>query len=186
MVFMASSSLPAIEKVSPEQAEQVLPALIRLLQDSVEAGASIGFLPPLSEEEARAYWLDVLDGVAQQARVLLVAWENGQALGTVQLELAMKANGRHRAEVQKLFVFTQQRQRGLGRRLMQAIEEAAQECGRSLLVLDTRQGDIAEQLYRKIGYTEVGSIPAYALGATGELQATVYFYKLLSPLAEKS
>lgn len=180
---MADSSSPVIERVLPKHAERVLPELIRLLQDTVDSGASVGFLPPLSEEEARAYWLDVLEGVAQQTRVLLVAWNNEQALGTVQLELATKPNALHRAEVQKLFVFTRQRRRGLGRQLMLAIEEIARELERTLLVLDTRQGDLAEQLYRKIGYNEVGSIPAYARSATGELQATIFFYKLLPSLS---
>jgi ribosomal protein S18 acetylase RimI-like enzyme len=62
---------------------------------------------------------------------------------------------------------------------MQAIEQAARERGRSLLVLDTRQGDNAERLYRRLGYHEVGIIPAYALSATGTLDGTVLFYKEL-------
>lgn len=63
---------------------------------------------------------------------------------------------------------------------MQAVESVARELDRPLLVLDTRQGDMAEQLYRKLGYIEAGVIPSYARSATGSLDATIIFYKLLT------
>ncbi|MBV9231738.1 MAG: GNAT family N-acetyltransferase [Chloroflexi bacterium] len=163
----------------PEQGQVMLADLVVLLQDAVESGASIGFLPPLSEEEAREYWTSVLEDIAQKKRVLLIARHSTQVVGAVQLELATKANAQHRAEVQKLFVLQQERRRGIGRLLMQAIEPLARERGRSLLVLDTRLGDLAERLYRKLGYVEVGIIPSYAQNDTGTLDATIIFYKFL-------
>jgi ribosomal protein S18 acetylase RimI-like enzyme len=111
-----------------------------------------------------------------------VARNAGRVVGSVQLALAMKPNALHRAEVQKLFVLQSQRRRGTGRALMQAVEQTARECERTLLVLDTRQGDAAEQLYRKLGYREAGIIPAYARSATGTLDSTIFFYKALSLL----
>ncbi|MDP9313761.1 MAG: GNAT family N-acetyltransferase, partial [Chloroflexota bacterium] len=71
------------------------------------------------------------------------------------------------------------RQQGLGRALMLAVELAARQAERSLLVLDTRQGDVAERLYRSLGYVEAGVIPQYARSANGKLDACVFFYKLL-------
>jgi len=49
-------------------------------------------------------------------------------------------------------------------------------------VLDTRQGDNAERLYRTLGYHEAGVIPAYAQSASGTLESTVIFYKILPPV----
>lgn len=169
----------SLETISPEGGQLILAELVTLLQDAVASGASIGFLPPLSEEEARAYWISVLEDMAQQKRVLLVARDATQVVGAVQLELATKANARHRAEVQKLMVLQRERRRGIGQRLMEAIEPLARERGRALLVLDTRLGDDAERLYRKVGYIEAGIIPSYAQSATGTLEATIIFYKLL-------
>jgi acetyltransferase len=170
----------SIEVVCVEDEARVLPRLVALLQDTVASGASVGFLPPLSEEEARQYWQTAFQGVADGSRVLLVAYDADAIVGSVQLELTMRSNGLHRAEVQKLFVLQSQRRRGIGQVLMQAVEQAARERGRSLLVLDTRQGDNAERLYRRLGYHEVGTIPAYALSATGTLDGTIFFYKELS------
>jgi GNAT superfamily N-acetyltransferase len=49
-------------------------------------------------------------------------------------------NASHRAEVQKLLVLRSWRRQGIGLALMTAIEQAARQTGRSLLVLDTRLG----------------------------------------------
>lgn len=171
----------SVERVSPEEEPSILPHLIHLLQDTVAGGASVGFLPLLSTEDAQHYWRSVFAEVAQDTCVLLVAREAGQIVGSVQLALAIKPNARHRAEVQKLFVLTSQRRQGIGRALMQAVEQAARDRQRTLLVLDTRQGDNAERLYRALGYCEAGVIPEYALSASGTLDSTVIFYKALSP-----
>ncbi|GHO45640.1 GNAT family N-acetyltransferase [Ktedonospora formicarum] len=165
--------------VDSQEGEALLPELINLLQDSVNSGASVGFLPPLSEQEAHQYWLDVLQKVAQKACILLVAHDAGHVTGSVQLSLASKPNASHRAEVQKLFVLQSQRRRGIGQALMQTVEQVARTHGRMLLVLDTRQSDNAERLYRRLGYQEAGIIPAYARNAEGRLDSTVFFYKIL-------
>lgn len=173
----------SIMTVYPEEELLLLPELIHLLQDTVAGGASIGFLPPLSVKEAHQYWHTVFQDVRQHSCVLLVARDAEHIVGSVQLALIPKPNALHRAEVQKLFVIQSQRRRGTGRALMQAIEQVAREHQRTLLVLDTRQGDSAEHLYRALGYQEAGVIPAYARNASGTLDSTVFFYKLLTPIS---
>lgn len=157
----------------------MLPQLVALLQDSVHNGSSVGFLPPLTFEAAEEFWLETLNEVAQGKRILLVSSEAGDVTGTVQLALATKQNGLHRAEVQKMIVHTRFRHRGIARALMGAVEEAARAAGRTLLVLDTEQDSIAEKLYEKCGYERAGVIPQYALNTSSSLISTVVFYKLL-------
>jgi len=60
---------------------------------------------------------------------------------------------------------------------MNTLETDANAMGISLLVLDTRMGDIASTLYRKLNYIEAGSIPGFAKSSAGTFDATVYFYK---------
>ncbi len=153
--------------------------LVELLRDSVEGGASVGFLSPLRRETADAFWRDMLREVGSSRVMLVAATEDGEVAGSVQLSLAQKENGRHRAEVQKLLVHSRYRHQGLGRRLMDAIEHEAQQRGITLLVLDTIEGELAEQLYLKLGYARVGEIPNYASFPDGRLWATVIFYKEL-------
>jgi acetyltransferase len=177
---MLDSSFSSIAIVLPEEEQLVLPELINLLQDAVVSGGSVGFLPPLSVADAHQYWSAVFQEVAQHSHVLLVARDAGRIVGSVQLALVTKPNALHRAEVQKLFVLQSQRRRGTGRALMQAVEQVAHEYRRTLLVLDTLQGDTAEHLYRTLGYHEAGVIPSYALSASGTLDSTVVFYKILT------
>ncbi|MBY6185398.1 GNAT family N-acetyltransferase [Marinobacter hydrocarbonoclasticus] len=150
-----------------------------LLQDSVNRGASLGFVPPMSLAQSQDYWQSVEEELTQEARLLLVALDRGEVFGAVQLALCQKPNGGHRAEVEKLMVHPRVRCQGIGRALMSELEAAAQIHRRSLLVLDTRAGDVAARLYQSLGYKEAGQIPRFALSADGGLDATVLFYKCL-------
>lgn len=138
-----------------------LPALAALLQTTVDDGASVGFLAPLHRDVATAYWQEVFNTLGPQLQ-LWIAEEDGQLLGTVQLALCGKANGRHRGEIQKLMVAPANRGRGVARQLMHAAEAAATDDGRTLLVLDTEAGSAAQGVYRQLGWQVAGSIPGFA------------------------
>jgi GNAT superfamily N-acetyltransferase len=169
-----------IEPMTAADVEVERPALVALLQDAVESGASVGFLPPLGDREAAAYWATVTTGLCDGSRLLLAARDRELGLvGSAQLELATRANAAHRAEVTKVMVHRRARRRGVGRALMIALEEHARRLGRTTLILDTRQGDPSEVLYRTAGWTFAGAIPEYARSATGALAGTAFYYKVL-------
>jgi len=163
---------------APEAAPH-LEDLVELLRDSVDTGASVGFLPPLQREEARAYWEDVVAAVGAGSHSLALATVDGRAAGTAQLVEAGKANARHRAEVSKVLVHSAFRRRGIGAALLRALEARARERGKRTLVLDTLEGDSGEQLYQSLGWIRAGVIPEYAQVADGSLRSTVVYYKLL-------
>lgn len=160
-----------------------LEGLIELLADSVDSGASVGFLPPLPRPLAETFWRDCFDDVARGTRVLLVALDGERVVGSGQLALMTKPNSPHRAEVQKVLVHRDARRRGLGRTLMERLESEALARGRTLLVLDTRRGDDAERLYAAMGWSRVGVIPRYVINGDGALDDTVVFYKELTSSA---
>jgi len=146
----------------------------------VDGGASVGFVPPIAAKDATAYWESVAAALKGGGRRLWIARAaDGGIAGTVQLDLAGQANGRHRAEVTKLMVVSSARRRGIGRLLMEAAEAEARKLGRTTLVLDTRQGDPSEALYRRTGWQPGGTIPRYARSADGTLHTTAVYYKLL-------
>ncbi|MFK3975743.1 MULTISPECIES: GNAT family N-acetyltransferase [Shewanella] len=150
-----------------------------LLADCIVSGASVGFLTPINDQEVKSYWESVETELESGTRKLFLAYDNDNVIGAVQLSLCAKANGAHRGEVEKLMVDTRARGKGVSKKLMSLMESTASEMGLLLLVLDTRLGDVASSLYRSIGYTEAGQIPQFARSSTGELEATVYFFKLL-------
>jgi acetyltransferase len=177
---MAAPESEAVEELSPEAVRQHEPALVALLQNVVDDGASIGFLPPLPPEDAARYWQSVAVAMREKRRLLWITRGAGDAVtGSVQLDLEPRPNGSHRAEVMKLMVLTSARRRGLGRLLMRAAEEGARRLGRTTLFLDTRRGDPSEGLYESLGWTFAGSIPRYARSANGALDANAIYYRLL-------
>lgn len=154
-------------------------ALADVLVDCVEGGASVGFMLPLGRSRALAFWRGVAEGVAGGERVLLVAEDASRIVGTVQLVLAQPDNQPHRADLSKMLVMRPARQRGIGEMLMRAAEQAAEDGGKTLLVLDTAS-DAAERLYERCGWQRTGTIPDFALLPAGGFCATVIFYKLLA------
>jgi GNAT superfamily N-acetyltransferase len=166
----------ASESVSNAQA--LVQALADVLIDCVEGGASVSFMWPLPRAKAEAFWRQVLHGVAQGERVLLVAEDGaGHLIGTVQLLLAMPDNQAHRADVAKMLVHRSARRAGVAQQLMTALDAAARAERKTVLVLDTVTGGDAERLYTRAGWQAVGSVPNYALMPDGRFCATTFFYK---------
>jgi ribosomal protein S18 acetylase RimI-like enzyme len=97
----------------------------------------------------------------------------------VQLHPARPPNQPHRAEIAKLLVHRRARRQGMGEALMRRIENEASARGFTLLTLDTVRGEAGERLYHRLGWTEVGIIPDYALYPDGTPCDTVVFYKRL-------
>jgi acetyltransferase len=168
-----------VEQAAPAELERARGELCGLVRDAVEVGASIGFVLPLDDGVLDAYVGRVIADVERGERLVVLARKADGVVGMVQLALVPWPNGAHRAEVQKLVVRSSARRQGLGTRLMEAIESVALERGRTLLVLDTITASEADPLYRGLGYTEAGEIPAYAGMPDGVLAPTTVFYKHL-------
>lgn len=152
-----------------EHVEELSDLLIKVVHD----GASIGFLPPLKKEDADAFWRSC----AAPEIIFIAAKMDNKIAGTVQLHLCTKPNGTHRAEVAKLMTHPDFRKKGIARQLMKEIEKRAKQEERTLLVLDTREGDPSNILYQSMGFIEAGRIPNFAQSETGILDTTILYYK---------
>lgn len=171
-----------ITELSGTQTQQHLSSLCDLLTDTINGGASMSYLAPLERATAEQHWHDVAANVAAGKSILMAALVENELVGSVELSLAWQPNGQHRAEVQKLMVFSTYRRRGIASQLMQAVERAAVQHQRRLIVLDTEQGSGAEPFYRRMGYQEAGVIPHFARNNDGDLKGTVLFYKQLEKM----
>lgn len=159
--------------------EQRLATLARILADSVALGAAIGFMDPLTQDDAARFWREsVRPEVAAGRRILFAAQRDGEVLGTVQLITGMPLNQPHRCEIAKMIVDPRARRLGLGRALMTRAIDRARELGKTLITLDTRTGDVAEPLYASVGFEVAGVIPDYAWDPDGKARhATTYMYR---------
>jgi GNAT superfamily N-acetyltransferase len=166
-----------VSRLDAERLRASAGELAELLIDTVEGGASIGFLAPLERAAAVAWWEERVDAVSAGRLAVWVAHTADRILGTVSLVFPDKPNSRHRAELVKLMVHRDGRGQGVGRGLLTTAERAAATAGITLLHLDTETDSPAESLYRSAGWTRLGAIPDYAATPSGELRPTTIFYK---------
>lgn len=174
----------AVRRIGADEAREcsatLAQALADVLIDCVEGGASVSFMLPLAREKALDFWRGALQAAARKERVLLVAeTAAGRIIGTVQLITALPDNQPHRADVAKMLVHRDARRRGVAAQLMAAIDHAAREEGKCVLVLDTVTGGDAERLYQRASWQTVGTVPNYALMPDGAYCGTTFFHKQL-------
>lgn len=176
---MSSDDQIEIRRLAPAELPAHLDALADVLADCVAGGASVGFMAPFPNAEARA----VVEGMAAEVekgnRLLLAAFAGDRLVGTVQVILALPPNQPHRGEITKLLVHRSARKRGVAERLMARADAEARAEGKTLLVLDAVTGGDAERLYARLGWTKVGVIPDFALYPDGRFCDTTYFFKSL-------
>jgi GNAT superfamily N-acetyltransferase len=168
-----------IERLQVPVSDADLRELAHLLVDAVESGAAVSFVAPFAREAAEEWWRTTI-AAADPRAVFLVARDDEGIAGTVQLHPAWAPNQPHRAEIVKLLVHRRCRRAGIGTGLMHAIEDAARRNGFSLLTLDAKRGEAAEQLYRRMGWMHAGTIPRYAVDPDGTPHDAVIFYKDLN------
>ena len=170
----------SVKLLTPPQAQARRVALVDLLVDAVEGGASVNFVWPMTRTKAEAWWDGALASHARGERLIFAAEAAGRLDGTVQLILAPQENQAFRADLAKLLVHCRARRQGLGATLMRAAEEEARRIGRTLLTLDTEVGSAAERLYARLGWTKYGEVPGYAMRADNRSRdACSFFYKAL-------
>lgn len=175
------NEVPCVRALRPDEVMDYVDRLADLLIDCVEGGASVSFMLPISRQTALDFWRHVADGVVRHERILLVAQHSdGRVVGTVQLITALPENQPHRADVAKMLVCRAARRQGIAARLMAAVDHAAREAGKSVLVLDTVTGGDAERLYERSGWHRVGHVPNYALMPDGSFCGTTFFHKQLA------
>jgi len=159
--------------------EREIEGLSEVLHDCVHGGASVSFMLPMSRAKAAAYWRTVAAAVTRGEILVLAARDaSGAIVGTVSLHLKQPENQPHRADVAKMLVHRHARGRGVGARLLRAVEAEAARAGKTLLVLDTAS-DAARRVYARGGWQAVGEIPDYALWPGGGLCPTTVYYKRL-------
>lgn len=166
-----------IRELAAAEAERRLGELGAILRDAVDSGASVNFLEGFTQGEGEEFWRGQISGLADGGRHLLVAEDGDRLIGTVVLTKAPQPNQPHRADVGKMLVLASHRRKGVGRRLLDAVEALAREEGRTLLMLDTTLGSSGDLLYRSCGWVQYGIVPGHALSTLGVPTATAFFYK---------
>lgn len=120
-----------------------------MLQEDVDAAARIEqqvFSQPWSRQ-------GFLDALKIQNTVFLIAEEDGRLLGYAGMYCTLEEG-----EVTNVAVAPQERRRGVGGMLMEAIREEAKRLGLERIILEVRvSNESAIRLYERQGFTKCGT-----------------------------
>ncbi|WP_105168994.1 GNAT family N-acetyltransferase [Pseudoalteromonas sp. T1lg23B] len=157
----------------------VFTQLVEILGACINEGASLGFHKPAQADLLQQYWHDISDELRLKQRHFYAIFTGDTVLACVQLVPCDKQNGTHRAEIEKLLVRPSAQRQGLARKLVQFLEQQAVAKKLRLLILDTHTGDKSELFYQALNYQKSGQIPNFVTDASGQFNATSYYYKVL-------
>jgi GNAT superfamily N-acetyltransferase len=150
-----------------------VPRLAQLHAEAMAAGMALGATAATDLEALHRHAL------AEHGRVVLIAELDGRVVGMAHLAPSTAANAPHRAEVQRVAVAADARGTGVGRELMEAVEEIGRARDLSLLWLTTHEGSDACAFYEAAGYTKLGVVPDYSERPDGSLSPAAFYYKVL-------
>ncbi|WP_029478000.1 GNAT family N-acetyltransferase [Deinococcus frigens] len=158
--------------------------LAAMLVETVAQGGSVGFMHPLTPEDAATFWDGAQAAAERGERIILGGWNGPQLIGTVTLILNTPPNQPHRAEIAKMMTRPEWRGQGVATALLGRAEALAVEHGRTLLVLDTASDEGTAGLYESAGYSFAGELPGYALKPHGGLTGTWLYWKRVGGAAQ--
>lgn len=142
-----------IQLAAPRDAAEIA----RMSRDYIEAGLGWSWLPRR-----------VLGMIRDPESVVLIG--RGRGAGSIAGFAIMEYHARH-AHLNLLAVTPEQRRSGLGRRLLEWLEETARVAGTFRVVLEVRARNFgAREFYRELGYYEREYVPGYYQGQESALR----------------
>ncbi len=163
----AASSAPVVHEVS--QVDDALRAAMRACWVEVtNAGGAVGFAPPVTADDVEPALAHLVEGVHERGDVLVVLTVDGELAGFAGLVPSSHVLKQHWASVLRVQVHPRHQGQGLGRALMEGVHDAGRRHGWEFLHLTVRGGTGTHDFYARLGYREVGRIPAALRVAPGD------------------
>jgi L-amino acid N-acyltransferase YncA len=173
--------------ISVEITDTLSPADLNDLCDAtdaaIEGDGGFGWVKPPAREVLERYWKGVL---VVPERHLIIARMDGVVCGGVQLVEPSRHNEAQyfSATVLACFSAPWARGKGVGRKLLETVEQLALEMGYKVLQIDVRETqESAVRLFENMGYKRWGANPAYAV-VHGRMITGYYYAKQLGPMPE--
>ncbi|MEU5087566.1 GNAT family N-acetyltransferase [Streptomyces sp. NPDC021356] len=146
----------------PELESRFAKSAHRILADLVRAGAALGWVEPPSRDEVADLVRQVLRAARAGDAALRAAYVDRRLVGLGYWLRYSRPTHRPHADLEKIAVAAVAQGRGVGRALTAALTADAREAGIEVLTLDARGDNThALRLYRSLGFTEYGRLPAF-------------------------
>ncbi|MFR9775973.1 N-acetyltransferase family protein [Micromonospora sp. MS34] len=162
--------------LDPELTPALREQLVDLWVAVTNAGGAVGFVAPVSAAEVRPVaertFTDVTDGPDR----LLVGYAGDRPVAVLVLADNRFRLKSHWGTLKRVMVHPNTQGRGYGRDLMREAARRAPDLGWSALHVTVRGGQGLEAFYRRLGYREVGRLPAALRIGPGDDRDEVFLW----------
>jgi GNAT superfamily N-acetyltransferase len=154
--------------LDPALDDELRERVVRLWVEVTNAGGAVGFVGPVTADEVRPVAEAALAGVADGIDHMLVGVDDGELVAllfVVDNRFALKDHWR---VLKRVMVTPSSQGRGYGAALMREAERVGRKLELSGLQVTVRAGSGTENFYARLGYREVGRLPAALRVAPGD------------------
>lgn len=159
--------------------DSLVAALLACWTDVVNAGGAVGFVAPVTRDDVAPLLAATLEPVRAGRDALCVLEVAGELAGFAFLVSNDLPLRQHWVTVHRVQVHPSRQGAGLGRALMLGVHDIARARGWEALLLSVRGATGTEAFYARLGYQQVGRIPAAIRLADGDDRDEIWMRRAL-------
>ena len=146
--------------LDPDLTPELRERLVALWVEATNAGGAVGFVAPVSAAEVRPVAESTLADVADGPDRLLAGYQGDRLVAVLVISDNRFHLKTHWRVLKRVMVHPDTQGRGYGAALMREAERVARSLGVTALHVTVRDGLGLDGFYRRLGYREVGRLPA--------------------------
>ncbi|MEU7573304.1 MULTISPECIES: GNAT family N-acetyltransferase [unclassified Micromonospora] len=146
--------------LDPDLTPELRERLVALWVAATNAGGAVGFVAPVSAAEVRPVAESTLADVADGPDRLLAGYQGDRLVAVLVISDNRFHLKTHWRVLKRVMVHPDTQGRGYGAALMREAERVARSLGVTALHVTVRDGLGLDRFYRRLGYREVGRLPA--------------------------
>ncbi|MFC4021481.1 GNAT family N-acetyltransferase [Micromonospora sp. GCM10011542] len=170
--------------LDPELTPQLRARIVALWVDVTNAGGAVGFVPPVTAADVRTIADPTFAGIADGPDRLLLGYADDRLVAALIFcdnRFDLKA---HWCVLKRVMVHPDTQGTGYGSALMREAARLGREMGREALHVTVRDGLGLDAFYRRLGYREIGRLPAALRVAPGDDRDEILMWLDLPPNAD--
>ena len=154
--------------VDPALTEELRARIVALWVEVTNAGGAVGFVAPVSGQDVAPVAEAAFAAVEAGYDHLLMGVDDGQVVALLFVVDNRFALKRHWRVLKRVMVAPKSQGRGHGAALMREAQAYGRRLGLEALQVTVRGGAGTENFYARLGYREVGRVPAALRVAAGD------------------
>ncbi|MGK5681122.1 N-acetyltransferase family protein [Actinoplanes sp. URMC 104] len=162
--------------VDPPLTAELRESIVALWVEVTNAGGAVGFVAPVDAAEVAPVADAALAGVREGVDRLLIGLDGGELVALLFVVSNRFPLKEHWRVLKRVMVTPRRQGSGYGAALMREAERLGRAAGLEALQVTVRAGAGTEGFYERLGYREVGRMPAALRVARGDDRDEIYLW----------